>query len=141
MKEIKLSNDKTLKVGFASFEAACKLKNTILTELSKVGIDTKKLDLKNVLATEVDNDLIVTVLQGALKLESNSKIDEAFYNCAKHSSIDDEKITKDTFEDPLMWEVYLEVKIAVIKENLLPFFKGLRSSASQILNIAKSALK
>lgn len=114
-----------LEIGVASFKDCLKLKNVILSELSKVDIEIDKLDFAS---TDVN-----AILKPLLVVDSSEEVFEAVFKCAVRSKYNGEKITMELFEDTKAREDYYVVIIEVIKANLHPFFKGLASALKSII--------
>lgn len=129
MREVKLENGNVLKVCSGSYADASKLKSLIIAELTRKGLKlpSGKGDIKDFMKKDIDSDIASTILSSVLELEGNEEITNQIIVCAKKSLLNDEKITVDTFEDSKLWPILLEVKIEVIKENVIPFFLNLLS--------------
>lgn len=136
MKEIELTNGATLIVAPSSFLNASILKGEIISEAVKGGISIPK-NQKDLMGIEIDNDLITSLLSNVLVLESSDKITSRVFECAKRCQYNGEKITKELFEDPELWPVLLEIKVEVIKANVIPFFQNLPSIVTKLIGSIK----
>lgn len=129
MREVGLEDNNTLKICPGSFIDASKLKFLLVAELTKQGISipSNVKDVKDLAKIEINGDIVSKVLSNILLIEANEEITNQIIICAKKSLLNDEKITLKTFEDPKLWPILLEIKIEVIKENVVPFFQNLLS--------------
>lgn len=97
----------------ASFREANALQKAIAKE-------TKKLEVKGDL--DLNYEFMKNLLCSAL---ASDEIEAALKPCLKRCLYGDFKIDENTFEDVEARQDYFTVCFEVIKENLLPFVKGL----------------
>lgn len=111
-------------VNVANFDDAMELKNAVFREVSKEGIKIEDFLNATGSTKEISLDQVVkTVMQ----IDSSPFINAALFKCFMQCTYNGEKITKKTFDSAEAREDYYEIAIAVLKENLTPFFKGLLS--------------
>lgn len=132
MKDIALSNGVTLSVAPAPYKDASRLKNKVVNQLMSEGFDLKDLNSKDIMKTNISKDLIFDVIKRVALLESSEEVEELVIKCAERCLYNKEKITLDTFEDSEVWPVVIEIKIEVIKANVLPFFLSLPSIVKRL---------
>lgn len=125
MRELTTQSGVTVVINPAKLKVATALKNAIFREIGKSGIKLPpdKIDLK----TEITGELVETIVQPILLLDSSPEVEKAIFDCLIFCTYDHEKITYDTFEDIEARADYYEVVIECIKDNLMPFFKNLVS--------------
>lgn len=133
MTEFTTSNGVDVVINAAPFQDAIDLKDAIFDEIKSAGIDLSGFDLKKVdLNKEVNGDLLSMIVKSALSVDSSKKVFKAVFKCLGRCTYNHEKITPNTFEEVEAREVYYEIVIACVKENLAPFIKGLASRLGQI---------
>lgn len=137
METIELSTGYELKLARASFKDAWALKDLVLKKIkvSRVSLKGIKLDkMEEVLSKDVDEDIFKTIIQEIMTIEADNELTDAIFKCAKKSTINKEKITKQMFEENFeMWELVIPLKIEVLRYNVMPFFKGLQSTFNRIM--------
>lgn len=116
------SNGAAIKIQMADFRTTMALKAAISDALLEQGLDH---NLKLGLGTDIKNISIDTFIKPLLSVDSNLKVYKCIFECLKRCTYNSVKITEDTFEDHEARSVYYEIVIAVVKENLLPFFQPL----------------
>jgi hypothetical protein len=132
MREIKLPSGAVLKIGVSPFEVSKALYQAILEEAKAVAfVSTTEM-------ASVYKDIFCVGL-------SSKKIEaclwECFKKCIYNSGKGDLKIDKDTFEPVEARSDYVAVCIAVAKENIDPFVKGLYAEYSQFFEMIGSDQK
>tara|TARA_R110000744_G_C19209653_1_gene545880 strand:- start:303 stop:719 length:417 start_codon:yes stop_codon:yes gene_type:complete len=110
----------------ADWKDAVNLKSAIAKELSKSDVKIELDDLTN--ASDISE-----FIKLFLVLDSSEVVYDNIFKCLARCTYHGEKITEDTFEDIKAREDYYEITFHCIKENLNPFFKGLRSRLSQLM--------
>lgn len=126
---ISLSDGKELVIQVAPFELGYRLTKGINRVIQKTGIqlDDKimKLDFSEFTMSPA---VMVPLAQMFLSAMEDDSLEDIFWACANHCTYDGLRITKQLFNDNIeMRGVFYEIKLNVLKENLLPFFPSLRS--------------
>ena len=121
MEKIKLTNGKILNPMPSSFKKANRLKKIFLTEVTKEKLPISFTDLKKELKSEDIEKLIAFILN----LDASEELENAILDCSDKSLIDGERISLEFFENVENWEILSEIKLELLKVNLLPFFKSL----------------
>lgn len=136
MQDIKLSDKYTLKLARASFKDALALKRLVMKKIKVGDIDLGDVDpakLQDIASLDTGSGFFKSVISQAVMLEADEEIEEAVLKCAKKSTINNEKITFDLFEDVELWPYLLDLKVEVLKYNLAPFFSQALSSLERIM--------
>jgi len=133
MREVNLSNDAKFEIGPSSYADASKLKAALLRQISEQGIKLpgNAKDIKELTKIKIDADLVVSLFSNVALLEASEEIFECVMACGKKCLYNGEKLTKDTLDNRDTWPVVVEIKIEIIKENVLPFFQNLLTIAKQ----------
>lgn len=123
---ILLPSGRTLTVNIAPFSVGKKAFKTLARELLLVRLDLDITKIKTV------GDLDVNILKDAiLQCIASDVLELCFFECAAKCLISDGsaqlKVDKDSFEHEDARQDYLFVVWEVMKDNLIPFFKGLGS--------------
>lgn len=134
MKEITVPSGATVKIGLASFGEAMALKSIIAKELAASPL---KIDL-NSLTMESDIDLSA-IASTILMVDANPAVHAALFSCLARSTYSGEKITQNTFEPEAARGDYYPIVISALEVNLLPFFVGLRSRFSEVMERLQAA--
>lgn len=107
-------------ITHADFRSVMALKNAMMREVAKSGIDTttdiSKMDVSK---------LIGLIPQALMAVDASDEFQAALFGCLKQCTRDGVKITEATFDDVSAREDYYEVAIECVKHNLAPFFKSL----------------
>ena len=134
MKEFKGNNGAKIVINSASFKEASKLKNCIAKELLKQNIDIGNASSLNALKNELNDSVpkLVNMLKNViLSCDTSEEFESALFACLAHCTYNSARINEQLFDDiPEAREDYYTIMLEVIKENLLPFFKGLLSKLS-----------
>ena len=136
MKEIQLGDKFTLKLARASFTDALALKRLVLKKVKVGDISLDNIDpsnIQDIAQMDTGSDFFKSVIAQVMLLEADEEIEQAILKCAKKSTINNEKITFDLFEDVELWPHLLDLKVEVLKYNLSPFFKGVLSSFERLM--------
>lgn len=126
---ITLSDGKELVVQIAPFELGYKLTKAVNRVIQKAGIklddSVMKLDFSDF---KMSPAVMVPLANMFLAAMEDDSLEEIFWACANHCTYDGLRITKQLFNDNIdVRGVYYQIKVNVLKENLLPFFPSLRS--------------
>jgi hypothetical protein len=121
---ITLKSGAILELKMAPFSSGMKLFKTIANELKGVDVELGGLDLKEIGSKDI-NSLKNVIFQ----LLGSDAIEACFFDCAKHSLHEGQKISRLTFEPENARGDYLPVAWEVIKFNIAPFFSGLDLSS------------
>jgi hypothetical protein len=125
---IPLKSGHKLTVGIAPYAKANKLRKVILAEIAKVQVASElKIDAKMLAMDlrELSGPALSTVKNLICTLLSSDAIEQAFFECAEHCTLDGPKVTRQTFEPPEMRGDMLPIAQEVIRANVAPFFEGL----------------
>ena len=136
MSEVCLGNNYKFKVCTASYKDATHLKNLMLKNLKIKGLNLESVDFEKLLDMDINSDggdFILSVVDLIKELEANEDIEAQIIKCAQKCSINKEKVTEETFDNPDLWPYLIEIKVEIIKANVLPFFKNLPSTLSKIM--------
>lgn len=125
MKEVNLPSGAVLKLQVAPFADAKALYQAVLEEVKNV----KKVDV----------DWASIFIELSCVGFSSKKIESALEQCFKRCLYDDKKIDKDTFEPVDSRQDYVVVCLAVAKENIMPFMKGLYAEFQQFLAMTEKS--
>ena len=125
-------NGAEIKIDVAPFKDAIALKNVVFGSLAETGIDISSLDLKTLnLKTEIDQNVIDTIMKPLLKVDSSPEFYFAIFKCMNRCLYNGSKITEETFEPIEARGDYYLILLEVLKANLLPFIKELVSAIFQ----------
>lgn len=128
MKTVKLANGKELFISLAPFADARALYQAMLEECKGIKVEMK---------TEIDMNFFKDI---GFTLLASKKVESALFLCMARCTIDKLKVTEDSFEDPDMRSVYLEVCFEVAKANIDPFTKNLYAKFGAIFAEIKTGL-
>lgn len=78
-------------------------------------------------------------IDAAMSLISSPEVDAALFKCAEKAVYNNQKVSRDFFEDVANRELYYEIMLELIKVNVGPFFKRIASKFAG-LEAIKSAL-
>ena len=137
MEIIKLNDKFTLKLARASFKDALALKRIIFKKVKIGDIALDNIDpanLKDIANMDIGSAFFKSIISQVVMLEADEEIEQAILLCAKKSTINNEKITYDLFEDVELWPHLIDLKVEVLKYNLSPFFRGVLSSLNRLTN-------
>ena len=132
-KEFKGQSGKRIVINIASFKESAQLKACIAKELLTQNIDLGNADSLAGLKDELNNSvpkLLNTAKNLLLSCEVSEEFNKALFNCLQHCTYDGIQITEELFDPhckPEAREDYYTIVFECIKENILPFFKGLLS--------------
>ena len=131
--EVKLDGN-SLNITMASFDEAMELKRALAESIKE-----SKLDISpEVLEGEVDAKTIGTLVNAILSVGISRRFEQALFTCAKRATFNNKRVNKDLFEAADMRAYYYPIAIEIIKFNVSPFFKGLSSKFSTLIDQAKS---
>jgi len=136
MEVIKLSDKFTLKLARASFKDALALKRLVLKKIKIGDISLDNVDpakLQDIAGMDTGSEFFKSIISQVVLLEADEEIEQAILVAAKKSTINNEKITYDLFEDVELWPHLIELKVEVLKYNLSPFFRGVLSSLERLM--------
>lgn len=126
MKQIESKTGADIQIAPAPFKDAMALKNVLFRELSSSGINFDKIQLDDLSKTHIEE-----IIKSIIQVDTSKEFYDAFFKCAGRCLYNNNKITEDTFEDITAREDYYLIMLEVLKENLLPFFRGLVSKLPQ----------
>lgn len=143
MKEFNAQNTgNRVVINVATLNEVKKLKQVIVSEMSKHPLGLKIAGGNDILEREVDiSGILEFVKNVVLKVECSDDFDEAIFDCLKHCTYKTtHQITKDLFESDKCIEAredYYEIVFECIEENLRPFIKSLISTfKTKVMNNA-----
>ena len=125
-----------VKINPADWKSANALKTAVTKELSAAEFDLK-FDMSKDF-TEQDINLL-DFAKLALSVDSSEAVYKAIFSCLVRCTYNGHRITEETFEDVEARGDYYEIVIACLKENLLPFFKGLVSKLKPLADLLPKA--
>jgi hypothetical protein len=134
MSEIKSLDGRVIKINMANFDDTCDMKDIIEATLAETGLDLDSLELGKASLADMDIDFI---LKPILKITSNKEFRKILFKCLERSSIDGEKITRDTFESVENRGEYYPIVLECLKVNILPFFAPLLSRFIDLKGLLK----
>ena len=122
-KEFKGQSGKRIVINIANFKESAQLKACIAKELLKQEIDLTQFDSFESLKKEFNK--LKDILLG---FEISEEFNAALFDCLRHCTYDNIQVKEQLFDDvPEAREDYYTIVFECIKENILPFFKGLLS--------------
>lgn len=124
---ITLKTGAVLQVTIASFEDADELAKIVARELLVVNFDLDTLDFSALGEKDIN-----TFKNVFFQLIASKPLAAQLWACAGKCLLNDERITKATFQPENMREHYFPCMLEVMKANLIPFFKGLGSLFSAL---------
>lgn len=124
--EYKSESGAKVVINPADWRDAVALKSAIAKELSKSDLS---IDIETISKSQDITEFVKLFLV----LDSSDVVYAAVFKCLIRCTYKGEKIEEATFEDLEAREDYYEIVFNCIKENISPFFKGLRSRFSQLL--------
>ena len=131
VKEFKGQTGKRIVINVASFKESAQLKACIAKELLNQNIDIGNADSLAGLKDELNNSvpkLLNTAKNLLLSCEVSEEFNKALFACLQHCTYDGIQVREILFDDvPEAREDYYTIVFECIKENILPFFKGLLS--------------
>ncbi len=136
MEIIKLSDKFTLKLARASFRDALALKRLVLKKIKIGEIEIGEIspdNLKEITDMEIGSEFFKSIISQVISLDADEELEQAILGCAKKSTINNEKVTFELFENVEMWPHLMDLKVEVLKYNLSPFFKGVLSSFERLM--------
>ncbi len=138
MDPVILPSGRSLVIGLAPLQVAGKLRRVVASELLKVDVQVESLKIDMKLdVTKVDSKTLNTIKNIICTALASEAVENCFFECALRSTIDGEKITRESFERPETRGDFLPAAAEVIRANLAPFFAGL-SLSSLIPGMGKS---
>ena len=145
VKEFKGQTGKRIVINVASFKESAQLKACIAKELLTQNIDIGNADSLAGLKDELNNSvpkLLNTAKNLLLSCEVSEEFNKALFNCLQHCTYDNIKVDERLFDDvPEAREDYYTIVFECIKENILPFFKGLLSKLKTLNPTKESSQK
>lgn len=126
MTEVALPSGAILKIQVAPFGDAKALYQAVLEELRAIPMSA---------ATDIAAALKDIACAGFSSKKIEARLDE----CLKRCLFNDLKIDKDTFEPLDRRGDYIPMCIAVMKENILPFAKGLYAEYGTLLQMTEQS--
>jgi hypothetical protein len=131
----KLPSGATLEVTMASFEEGEALLSAVAHEVGCVGINLGKdfSGFGDLAQKEVNSDMVNTMKNVVTQILKSRPVKDAVMVCAKRALYNNQHITKETFEPETARQDYLVVLKEVAWFNLLPFFQGINSKLSGII--------
>lgn len=148
VKEFKGENGARIVINPASFKEATALKKAIEKELlnAKIPLDLGKVnglkEAKDELNKHSLAELIDILKNIVLSCDTSEEFNMALFNCLKHCTYKDIMIREELFDDiPESREDYYTIIFECIKENVIPFFKGLLSKLSILKPIKEKSQK
>lgn len=136
MDTIELPSKRYLEVKMAPFSKGTKLYKTIAKELTTVNIQLSSLNLQQLMGEDINS-----IKNAIFGLVGSDALELALFDVMKHSRINDEIITKDSFEAEETRGDYLVCAWEVAKFNLVPFFKNLELFSKASLPIPSDGQK
>jgi len=125
--EIKLPSGSILKVNPAPFEDAKNLYQGVLAESKGVKIEL--------------GDNVYDMWKNIFCLALSSKeIENLVWKCLERCTINDKRVTKETFEPVAMRGDYIIVQVEVARINVEPFTKSLYAQFGPLIEQVKSLL-
>lgn len=132
-KEFTTASGARVKMAIAPFQDGMALKNAILSEVARTGID---IDLKDMnLKADIDVSKLMRIWA---TVDSSQAVNDCLMRCLARCTYNGERVTLATFEDEKAREDYYEVVLEGLKVNLSPFFKGLFARLQALRPQAKS---
>lgn len=98
---------------------------------NKVKDSSKKGGIENLLKEDIPSSLIDKLLQIFMIVASSEEIRDLFIKCVQRSLYGNNRITEEILDNNP--EDYNLIFFACIKQNVLPFFLGIKGLASNIL--------
>lgn len=128
MKKI-LSSGATLEITRAPFSVSHRLFKTVMRELSQVEINVgaKGKDIQDLFKLEVGDQLVNTLKNVAVTLLSSEEIEAVLWVCFDRALYNNQKVTKEIFDEESAAGDYLEIAKEVMIYNMAPFTKSLQS--------------
>lgn len=133
-----------LKVTPASFRDAKDLEAALGAALAKSQIDLSGLDVneKDIMNTDLTNDMLGQILKSALTVLCDRKIEDALFKCANNRVLyNKEKINEDFFDEVANREMYYPIMFEIAKENVGPFVGSLFSQFGGLTKAIESIRK
>jgi hypothetical protein len=133
MSEFTAPSGAKVKINVAPFLDAEDLKDSILQEIARQGID-----LRFNLAKGKDQDIdFGAIINAALVVASSKEVRKSLNKCLIRCTYDGEKIVPETtFEKTEARQDYHDIQLACLKANLSPFFESLVSKLKPFMPVA-----
>lgn len=126
-----------LEATLASFEEGNALMKAVVKEVESLKISLGDFNFKNLsINSDMSDEMINTVKNYAARMISSEEIESCLWKCIGRARYDNQKITKDLFEQSERRGDYLIIMKEVLVFNLAPFFSGLGSLLSAITKTA-----
>ena len=124
-----LDSGATLEVTMASFEVGHKLLKCVMREVEgvKLSLGVKAKTLQDFFAMEINDEALNTLKNVVTRLIGSDALDEALWPCMERALYNNQKVSRDLFEDERNRADYLVVAKEVLLFNLSPFLKNLSS--------------
>ena len=124
-----LDSGATLEVTMASFEVGHKLLKCVMREVEgvKLSLGVKAKTLQDFFAMEINDEALNTLKNVVTRLIGSDTIDEALWPCMERALYNNQRVSRDLFEDERNRADYLVVAKEVLLFNLSPFLKNLSS--------------
>jgi hypothetical protein len=129
MNEVVLDNGSKIRISLASFELGKEFYQIVSEEMLRL-----KMNFNDDIDTNFFKDLICVFL-------SSKKIENHLWLLARNCLYNDQKITKELFEDEKARGDYFEVMYQIAKRNIDPFVKALFAKYKDTFQKAIEGLK
>lgn len=128
MKKI-LQSGSTLEITRAPFAVSHSLFKTTMRELGKIDLKlgAKGKDLKELFKVEIGDEAVNTFKNVVTSLLSSDDIEAVLWLCFERALYNNQKITRELFDNDVAASDYLEIAKEVMVYNLTPFTKSLQS--------------
>lgn len=128
MKKV-LDSGSTLEITRSPFALSHRLFKATMKELGHVDLNfgVQGKSVKDVFKMDVNDQVINTIKNTLAKLLCSEEIEAILWLCFERALYNDQKITKDIFENETAAGDFLEISKEVMVYNLIPFSKGLQS--------------
>jgi hypothetical protein len=121
-----LIDNNELIISLASFEEAMDLKDAVEEAAKKANIKLG-FDDNEENKVSLSDDSLSSVLGSILSIDSSKEVRRLLFKCAERCLFNKEKIDQTFFEVAKNREYYYPIMFEILKETLMPFFKGLFS--------------
>lgn len=124
-----LDSGNILEVTLAPFEIGHRLLKSVTKELEsvKIGLGIKGKNLQDLFEMDINDEAINTIKNIITRLISSDIVEESLWACMERATYNNQKISRDTFENEKAREDFLVVAKEVLWFNLTPFLKHLGS--------------
>lgn len=127
MKKI-LKSGATLEITMSPFVIGHKLFKAVAKEVGKVDIKigSGSKSLEQLMESNVGDEVLNTLKNIFVSILASDEVEELLWVCMERAIYNNQKVTKDLFDNGDIASDYLEVAKEVMVLNLTPFTKGLR---------------